>query len=39
MKETLPYLLVAGLAIGCDKIEEVDCSDVDRAFYAAQVTT
>lgn len=37
MKESLPYLLVAGLAIGCDKIEEVDCSDVDRAFYAAQV--
>lgn len=37
MKEYIPYLLVAGLASGCDKIEEVDCSDVDKAFYSAQV--
>lgn len=37
MKEALPYLFVAGFASGCDKIEEVECSDVDEAFYAAQV--
>lgn len=37
MKEALPYLLVAGIASGCDRIEEVECSDVDEAFYAAQV--
>lgn len=34
---TPKYLLIAGLAAGCDRIEEVDCSEVDEAFYAAQV--
>jgi len=37
MKESLACLLVAGLESGCDKIEEVECSEVDKAFYAAQV--
>lgn len=34
---TPKFLLIAGLAAGCDKIEEVECSEVDKAFFAAQV--
>lgn len=37
MKNTIPFVLAAGIASGCDKIEEVDCSEVDETLYAAQI--
>lgn len=37
MNKVSPYILIAGLSTACDRVEEVECSDLDKSFYAAQI--